>query len=168
MKRIPILFLGLLIAMMTVNVATAKGRKHSSASRSAIPSASAVINIDLDNPDKAKATTGLELLYEYKNSYPDPYDSDITCEEYQCIYGKDAKVNKNGDNITIVATGAHAFYYYFEHYIATGSDWERVFGFKNKADRDKFYKQLLRYGYDSDQLYKTTSDGWYIISIDCA
>ena len=166
MKQFSILLLGLLIATMTVNVTNAKGRKHSSSSRSGIPSAKTMMEITRDNPDEVKALTGLELLFEKDSSYVSPDDPDITCEEYICYYGKDAKINQQGDKITVIATGRHAFYYYFEYYSALSSDRIYEFGFKNKADRDKFYKQLKKLGYGSDILFKTYSDGWYIISID--
>ena len=166
MKQFSILLLGLLIAVMTVNVATAKGRKHSSSSRSGIPSAKTMMEINRGNPDEVKATTGLDLLYEKDSSYVTPDDPDITCEEYICYYGKDAKVKQQGDKITVFATGSHAFYYYFEYYAALSSDRLYEFGFKNKSDRDKFYKQLKKLGYSSSTLFKTYSDGWYIISID--
>ncbi len=166
MKRTTIIF-GLLVALLTSTVTLdARTRRHSSASsRSSIPDASKVIGCEYRSASEVKARSGLDLLYEYNDSFPDPDEPEITCYEYFIYCGKDAKLNKKGDKIIVKANGPHAFYYYFEHYIAAGSDWARIFAFKNKADHDKFYKQLLKEVYSRDELYKTKDDGWYIISM---
>lgn len=166
MKRTTIIF-GLLVALLTSTVTLdARTRRHSSASsRSSIPDASKVIGCESMSANEAKTKIGLDLLYSHEESWPHPDVPNYNCYAQICYYGKDAKLLKKGDKITVKATGPHAFYYCFEHSIVDGSDWERIFAFKNKADHDKFYKQLLKEVYSRDELYKTKEDGWYIISM---
>lgn len=168
MKRLSILLLCVLIAMMAGDIVSAKGKRHTASSKSGIPSASVVMKMELDNPDKVKALTGLDLLYKNLNDLPGSEDENTSYERAEYYYGKDAKIIQNGDIITVIGTGPHAFYYSYEHYITDVNEWMYEFGFKNKADREKFYKQLKKLGYDSDVLYKSHSNGWYTITIDCA
>lgn len=147
MKRTAIILLSILVAFMTTNVAEAKSKKRDS--KSGIPSASVFWNT-LSNRDLR--TIGLQLLYEKK--------------EGNCglvYYGTNVKVTSRGGwNVKITATGPNAFYYTN----AWGEESSHDFGFKNKADRDKFYNEMMKIGYDPDTYYKSYSDGWYLILQD--
>ena len=147
MKRTAIILLSILVAFMATNVAEAKSKKRTS--KSSIPSASVFWNT-LGNRDLS--TIGLKLLYEKK--------------EDNCglvYYGTNVKVaSRGGWDVNITATGPHAFYYTNAWEVESSHD----FGFKNKADRDKFYNEMMKIGYDSDTFYKSHSNGWYLILQD--
>lgn len=142
MKRITIILLSILVAFMATNVAEAKSKKRDS--KSGIPSASAFWNC-LGN--SSLKSIGLKLLYEEIE------------DNYGVVYhGINVKVTSRGrGDVNITATGPHAFYYTN----AWGEESSHEFGFKNKTDRDKFYNEMMKIGYDSDTFYKSTSNGWF-------
>ena len=147
MKRFSIILLTIAVALMAGTASLdAKVKKSRSSS---IPSASVFWNT-LSNRDLR--TIGLQLLYEKK--------------EGNCglvYYGTNVKVTSRGGwNVKITAIGSNAFYYTN----AWGEESSHDFGFKNKADRDKFYNEMMKIGYDPDIYYKSFSGGWYLILQD--
>ena len=152
--KLSIVALVLMCAVAQVSDAKTKKRHSSSSSSSGVPSYEAFSNA-LGNPQKMKAL-GIEVLYE-----------DITPETDEdpeigvCYIGKDVVITPlGGYDVDIKATSPHAFFQCDAWAYESSHD----FAFKNKADRDKWYKQMVKV-YGSDSLSKDYSNGWYWITI---
>ena len=157
MKRIFKLSIVALVLICTVaQVSDAKTRRHhnSSSSSSTIPSFNAIWNA---NGSRGLKALGIKKLYAKSIS---------TCTiEY---YGKNVKVTPSGDGwqVKLTATGSNAFYYFTNW--AEGDGIYDEFGFKDRADRDNFYNQIMNSDLDFDEYEVKTdySSGWYTVSLE--
>lgn len=153
--KLSIIALVLLCTVAQVSDAKTRRRHSSSSSSSGVPSYQAFSDA-IGNPQKMKEL-GISKLYEDITPATDD-DPEIGV----VYYGKDVKiVPRGGYERDIIATGPHAFF--SEDSWAVEADHD--FGFKNKADRDKFYNQMLKAGYDKENISKSYFNGWYWISI---
>ena len=153
--KFSIIALLLLCTIAQVSDAKTRRRHSSTSSSSGVPSYQAFSDA-IGNPQKMKEL-GISKLYEKITPATD--DDPETGVVY---YGKDVIIIPHGGfERDIIATGPHAFF--SEDSWAVEADHD--FGFKDKADRDKFYNQMLKAGYTREDIFKSYSNGWYWISI---
>jgi len=147
--KISIIALVLMCTVAQVSDAKTRRRHSNNSSSSGIPYYEAI-----GKPEKMKAL-GIEVIYE--NLHTSQYDTD---NQWGVVaYGKDAKaVSKGNGYIDYIATGQHAFVY--EWSAGDGYMSEEAYYFKNKADRDRFYKKIAK---RFENLYTGYSNGWYYI-----
>ena len=123
----------------TAPMSDAKTRK-SRASTSKVPSVEAIYNACKHSNEKQMKAVGLRKLYDKSGKYGgDGYYADE-------VYGINVKVTKHSSGLKFTATGPHAFYHHFDNRdTPTGLAFCFIhYGFKDKADCEKFRKLLLR------------------------
>ena len=145
--RLSIVTLALLLS--TAPIADSK-TKRSIAKNAKTPSIEAIYNVCFnDNIDKK--SIGLKLVYKHSGKY-------LGTGEYdQIVYGVNVKVKKvkrtdRGSYPTFTAIGAHAFYHFVNEWESpTGfHGTNHTFGFKDKADCDKFCNLLQKDGIETN------------------
>ena len=159
MKRISILLLTIAIALMAGNGVSAKGKVRKS-SDATVPNVQSVMNQIhklWDNSHNPQTVSGIDLLAK---KYDDSgYDDNLVTA---VVFGKNANIIFDefyGCRAT--ATSQHAFYFY----CSLNDDSGIYICFKSKADRDKFYNQMLKAGFSRETIRKSYFKGWYWISI---